>query len=113
MRLYHRLVYAPRLAAIGGHTGMTVYSWTFCAERAVSDHFRRHEYRHVVQWYGCTALAMALVVGLHVAVGVSWWWLVASPLGFLGPYWLTCLVDGYEGSLFERDARRYADRTGA
>lgn len=113
MRFPHWMKYAPRLAAIGGHTGMTIYSWTFCATREVSDHFRRHELRHVGQWYVCTALAVALVVGLHVAFGVSWWWVLASPLGFLAPYWLSCLVDGYEGSIFEKDARRYADRTDA
>ena len=113
MRLYHRMIFAPRVAGIGGHTGMTVYSWTFCAEREVSDHFRRHEYRHVGQWYVCTALAAALVVGLHITLGVSWWWMLASPLGFLAPYWLSCLAGGYERSLFERDARAYADRTDA
>ena len=111
MRLYHRMIYAPRLASLGGHTGMTVYSWTFCAEREVSDHFRRHELRHVQQWYVCTALAMALVVGLRIAFGVSWWWVLASPLGFIAPYWLSFLGGGYEGSIFEKDARRYANRT--
>lgn len=112
IRLPHRVIYAPRMAALGGHDGLTVLWWTFTRRRQVSARFVRHEYRHAVQWTVCTTLAAALIVAAHWVVGLSLWFLPAAPLGFLAPYFLSFIPGGYRGSWFERDAERYAGRVG-
>lgn len=108
MKLPHWLVYAPWIAAIGGHDGITILFWTFTRRRMVSPLFRAHEYRHVVQWVVCSGLA-ALPLGTLAVLGILPWWVLAgSPLGFLVPYAIESFRHGYKGNWFERDAERYA-----
>jgi hypothetical protein len=105
VRLPHELVLAPRVARLWGHDGWTLGVWTFVAKLPAGARFVRHEYRHVQQWLAGTALGVAVILWLHVSL----WWLLASPLGFLLPYFVG-MIGGYQRNPFERDAERYADR---
>ena len=107
MSLPHFIKYAPNVARIGGHTGITILFWTFTNRRQVSLHFKYHEYRHVQQWFVGTLLGLALTV-ISAICGASLWVLALAPFSFPFVYFLSQIPDGYHGSWFERDAERYA-----
>ena len=110
MKLPHELVLAPRIARLWGHDGWTLFVWTFVSEMPAGAKFVRHEYRHVWHWAVGTLAGAVLIGALCWFADVSWWWIIASPLGFLAPYFLSFIPNGYHGSWFERDAERYAER---
>jgi len=110
VKLPHYLIHAPRIAALFGHDGVTVMCWTFVRRREVSEQFRRHEYRHVVQWVVLTLLGFAQMAVLALLGWASWWQLPMGVLLFPICYFLSFIPNGYHGSWFERDADRYAAR---
>lgn len=109
MKLPHILIHSPRIARLWGHGGWTLGFWTFASTRRVGLRFMRHERRHVVHWLVGTVAGAVIVIALHVLFGISLWFLLASPLGFLIPYLLCLALVGYHRNPFERDAERYAD----
>lgn len=108
MKLPHFIVYAPKVAALGGHNGITILFWTFVNIPKVSPEFVRHEYRHVWHWCIGTLAGFVLIGIACLTFHLSPLLLLASPFGFLAPYFLASAVSGYHENWFERDARRYA-----
>jgi hypothetical protein len=112
--LPHFIVIRPRVKRIVGHSGITILFWTFVdaidARDGLHPMFVLHERRHVQQWVIFTLGAMFVLALLAFYDVLSWWWLLASPLGFIVPYFASFIPGGYSGSWFERDAERYADR---
>lgn len=108
MKLPHFIRYAPKIANLTGHNGITLGFWTFTNIPKVSREFIRHEYRHVQQWVAGTALGAVLIGVLCLTLSLTPWLLLAAPFGFLVPYFISSAVSGYHENFFERDARRYA-----
>lgn len=122
MTFPHIFVPASWERKITGHMGFTYLIWTFVdltreqLRDPVHARFREHEQRHVQQSVVVTALWFALTYGL-TRVGVSVWWLLTALLAWPLVYWAASVWakartgKGYTDNWWEKDARRYAERS--
>lgn len=123
MTFPHFFVPARWERRLTGHMGFTYLVWTFVdltrEQIALPVHagFRRHEQRHVQQSVAVTFLAGALVYGLTSVFDWSHLWVFVALLAWPVVYGVTSVVwkirtgKGYTDSFWERDARRYEERT--